>query len=146
MTDAVLWDALDWLLAELPGAVPQGVQVAEGWPGDDLAAEVLLVGKADLAHEWRTAGNLSTGQREDTAIECHVLVRKDGGTATDVRRRVAEISGAVASWLRQDLDHATLGGLVTWCVWEPVEWMPGVSDSARDGALRCLLRFAALRK
>lgn len=146
MTDAVLWEALDWLMAELPGAVPQGVQVAEGWPGDDLAAETLMLGKADMGHEWRTAGNLATGKREDTTIECWLLVRLDGGTATDVRRRIAEISGAVDAWLRQDMEHVTMGGLATWSSWEPTEWMPGVSDSARDGALRCLFRFAALRK
>ena len=140
-TSTAVGTAIDYLLEELP-AVMSPVQVTEGYPGDDTENELVLIGGATMDQERPRSGRT---REESATLDVFLQVRNEGGTATEVRRRVIELSDRIGEFLSADMERISLGGMCGRSLWVPVSLIPQLGAAARIAILECNLRLENVR-
>lgn len=132
--------AIDYLLAELPTLLDlDDTQIAEGWPGNAVQREAIIIGSATSDQEWKTLG--AWRKSEDATVTVYITVHQPGQDATSVRQRAYELADVVDTWLRSSTETLTLGRRCVSTLWAPIRWEPAITDQGRAGILECELRL-----
>lgn len=111
---SAVYDLIGALVEQLPGAVPDGVVVYDGFPtGEGYAAEWVLIGVEDpmirgaatsatTQQEWASIG---ANAREETGeITCAASSWNGNADPKLARARVAEITSSIEMYLRENYD------------------------------------------
>lgn len=85
-----------------------GVQIEDGWPGDEVAGEAIWVGdvEGDIEHPTMSADRSERDDKFDLPLAFLVA---NNATLTDTRRRLGALVATVESFLA---DHDALGSVV----------------------------------
>lgn len=137
-------ELVDWLLENLPPVLeeisrPSGreVEIHEGWPGDIIQCDTVVIGDHRIVQEEKQL----RGQyrKEDVVIEIEILTVRPGGTATEARAAAYEIADAINERMRENPSGITLDGAACWARFGFDEFRYGLTDRSRSGWLRCTL-------
>ena len=112
MAVSAVFDLIDALVAQLPAAMPPGVQVFDGFPDTDATpAQFVVIGVPDPTDEsaatsassqqqWGPIGNRARDEEGD--VFCVANVTNGDGSASAARASLKAILTAVESLLRTD--------------------------------------------
>lgn len=132
-----LLELLPPVLAAITRPAGFAVEIHDGWPGDVIQTDVVILGDHTIEQDEASLGMRS--RREDVTIEVEILGTRNGGTASEVREAVFEIADALMTWART-APGFTAGGTSCSLLLYPIEYKAGIGDHARSGWLRCTLK------
>lgn len=108
------------------------VEVHEGWPGDVIGADTVVIGNHTSDQAERSLG--ARHRSEIITVDVEVLVIRD--TAGECRSAAYEIADALSAWARTTTG-LTVDGAVCQSRFQPVRYQAGLTAAGRSGWLHC---------
>lgn len=144
MSGTATQQLVEWLIAELPAVLAdidrparRAVELHEGWPGDIVQCDTVVLGDHIITQDEKDLG--ARHRNELVAINIEIITVRPGGTPAEAREGAYEIYEAINTRMRIYPSGLTLGGAACQAQMEPTNFLYGIKDKSRSGLLRCVL-------